>query len=248
MQSTRILLGLVLACGPLIGAITRVQVKSSFAAPGSSIVITFDSNTTSGNMIIVYASSYYDDSAGTWTVSDNKSNAYSQAVAVGGSSAGRARIYYAESISGGSSHEVTLSSTVSSFYLLTIAEYSGLATSSSLDKTSGNHNSSSSSTYTSNSTATTTQAAELLAGVTHNFSTLATNTPDSGWTAISTATDGANHKHFVGERIVSSTGAYAYSGTFSTSLANVSTVIATFKEASGGASGPPQMMMRGVGP
>jgi hypothetical protein len=229
-------------------AIARVQFKNSGTCDYvSSCAATFDSNTTSGNTIIVIISSYYGNSTGANpTISDSQSNTYTQAVEVDDSSneavaAASNWIFYAENITGGT-NTVTASGFSGAYLAITILEYSGLATSASLDQTNkfrydyGVHSFVATSTWSSNSV-TTTQADELLIGLVNNAAvTTDIYTPFGSWTEV-TVKNAPNNNHAVVEQIVSSTGTYINNGSMSASQGRPSASVATFKMASGGGGG-----------
>jgi len=204
----------------------RVQFKSGSVSPGSSLSVTLDSPTTAGNFLAIFASCYYaaGDAWFPWTMSDNNGSTVQQAVTL--EDAGTVRIYYAENIAGRSGHQVTLSASGSSYFVLTAVEYSGVALSSTLDKTSSLRDTTAA--YTSGTTATTAQADELLDGVHHLRDTTTTWSPGSSFSTIERFTDGSFHQHQTQDRIVALTGTYQSNGTASAS-ADIRNAIATFK-------------------
>ncbi len=103
----------------------------SGAAPLTSTA--FSSNTTSGNLIVVAASW---DSCGNAEITDNMGNTYSAATVKQTQGVICSQIFYAENITGGSSHTVTISATSGTveFIKLVVHEVSGVATSGALDK------------------------------------------------------------------------------------------------------------------
>jgi hypothetical protein len=218
-------------------AATRIQTKSTSGQNVNTLSLTLDSTTGAGNFLAIVVTCYY---AGAnahtpWTVSDNNGSTVTQAVTdeQDDGSNQLTRIYYTENIAGRAGHQVSWASAGGNTYvILTVIEYSGVATTSSLDQTTGQHQLSASS-YSSGATGSTTQADELLLGVHHVNDTSTTWTPDSGWGTVVRQTDGSFHQHQVQERLVSSTGTYASSGTASGTISTVG-VIATFKAAAGG--------------
>lgn len=217
--------------------ISRVQSKSGQVSPATSVTVTFNSATTSGNLLVLCVTSYYAgaNAGGTWTVSDNKGNTWSSATS--SDTFSRIQIFYAENITGGSSHQVTLSvSGIAAYMIATAVEYSGVATSSSLDQSGSAYTATNTTSYTSPTTGTTSQADELLIGCHHAYQSSATPTPSGSFSTVATQTGSTLHVHTVQDRIVSATGAYASAGTWSTTGANHTDGIATFKAAAGGGS------------
>lgn len=223
-------------------AIVREQFTQDIANFLTSKNVTFTNSTTSGNTIIVFVTSYYDGAgnAGTpWSVDDNKSNSFTSAIHDGSGSFGGAEIFYAENINGGSSHTITVhATTVPTYWEITIVEYSGLNTASSLDQTSGSGYVAASGSYTSGAKTTDTTN-ELLTGVVHYFSTTVTATGDGSWSVFNTVTDSTTaDRQAVQDQIVSATGSYQSSGTFdSTPSFSTTTIMATFRAPGGGGGG-----------
>lgn len=116
-------------------AIALVQSNKAGPTGGSaSLSVTFSSSTTSGNLIVV---AFAWDSNGTVSsVTDNKSNTYSAAgsVANNTNSSTSCMIYYAKNISGGASHQVTVTISASTTIRVAVAEYSGADTAAPLDQ------------------------------------------------------------------------------------------------------------------
>ena len=255
-----ILLALLWA-SPAWAVPARVQLASNYmgaSAPHNQLTSdnTFSSPTTSGNTIVVLVSDYYDGTTagaggGPWTVSDNKGNTYTSIVHDGSGSFGGVEVFYAYNITGGSGHVVTVTAAGSTFAETTAIEYSGLTTTDPLDVSQHSGYVTAASTFTSGNTASTAQASELAVGVVHYFSATVTATGDTGWTIINTVVQPDNSdSQAVGERILSSAGAYAFSGSFSaTPSFSTTTVVVTFKAAAGGGGGGtvPRLALLGVG-
>ena len=176
-------------------AIRRIQSKSGSGAPTAAVTLTFDAPTTTGNALIVALSDYYATADPDTTISDSKNNTWK--VAVNYTNGARVKVYYAENITGGSNHQVTLR-TVSgaAFFVATAMEYAGVVAVSSLDGTATNR--ATATTYSA--TLTTTQAPDLLLGVHHVYGTTATFTPATGWTTVDRRTDNIYHQHQVRSR------------------------------------------------
>lgn len=224
---------LALACwlafaAPTQAAIARVQ----NVAGAVSNAFTFGSNLTAGNTIICAV-----QASGAITGVTGAVNAtYTAAITL--SDAGSlffSGIYYFENSGSGAETVTAANSFGASFAHVACGEYSGLATSSSLDKTAaaigsgGSH-----SAFDSTATATTSQADELIFGESANFSALT-----STWTTPTTeqyddATAGASRAMSVADQIISSTGAQSSTGSYSSTTVTDQVLIATFK-ASGAA-------------
>lgn len=112
---------------------------------------------------------------------------------------------------------------------IAIAEYSGIATSSPLDKTASGTNFSTAAL--TSATATTTQADELLIGMIGNEGGTRTVVPDATFTERQ---DGGLCSTEYSDKIVAATGAYTYSGTVSGANSVWVACIATFKATGGG--------------
>jgi hypothetical protein len=217
-------------------AISRVQAKSAQVSPAASVSLTLNSATTSGNLLVLCVSCYYAgaNAGNAWTASDNKGNTWTSAVLT--DTTGKMQIFYAQNITGGASHQVTLTvaGPSNTYLIITVLEYSGVATSSALDKANAAFTATNTTAYTSPTSATTTQADELLIGCHHAYQSAATPTPATNWTTVATQAGSTFHTHAVQERIVTATGAYASSGTWSATGPNHTDAIVTFKAAGGG--------------
>lgn len=216
--------------------ISRVQTKSASVNPATTVSVTFDSATASGNLIVLCVGNYYAgvNAGGAWTASDNKGNTWASA-GVHDVTSGKIQIFYAANITGGASHQVTITVAGAATYTaLTAVEYSGAATVSPFDQFAASRTTASQAAYASPATATTAQADELLVGFHHGFQATATPTPDSPWSTAATLNAGGLHVQTVQDRIVSATGAYSSTGTWSAAGANHTDAIATFKAAAGG--------------
>lgn len=161
---------------------------------------------------------------------------------VGGASTDFSTIRYIENIAGGASHTVTITTSAGQFSVLNASEYSGVATSSSIDQ--ANTGSGTGSGALTTASVTTTQADELiLCGGTEVEST------NSAWTAGASfnlrgniARADLGDTGFLEDRIVSSTGSYSGAATW-TGVSNPRDwrcQIVTFK-AAGAATAPGQV-------
>lgn len=203
--------------------IAFVQSNNVGFGTASSFAVAFLSNTVAGNLLLIGISHTGDHTS----ISDSQGNTISDAFMVGADP--NCHLHYIENnIGGADTVTVNYGSTQFDLGCMFVAEYSGIATASALDKTAtatgfgGTSN--------SGSTATTTQADELLIGVTSGTHTFGSYTPGSGWTERADITTG-RPGHYQ-EKIVSSTGAYDSTATLSTN-ANWAAGIATFKAAIG---------------
>jgi hypothetical protein len=210
----------------------------SFKAIGTtnSSTLAFPSNNTAGNWIGVAIRA--GASTQVFTVTDSKGNTYHKALQLAetlDSSQGIAlAIYYAENIASGA-NTVTVSDTVTGQTLqFAILEYSGVATSNSLDVTASAQGNS---TAPNSGSATTTTNGDLVLGgiLTANSRTY---TAGSGLT-IREAVSAAPSTTLVAEdRVLTTAGSTAASASLSSSDF-WGAVLATFKAASGGGGSAP---------
>ena len=133
-----LMVGLLLVAGALCPArglaagVALVQHTSKDAGTTTSSTLAFVSSNTAGNWIAVAIRAGLSSSQ-VFTVSDTNGNTYKQAGQLGyTASAVTLAIYYAENIKGGA-NTITVSDTVSGPLRFAILEYSGVATSNSLD-------------------------------------------------------------------------------------------------------------------
>src|SRR6266581_2670584 len=138
-RNRSLILGLLLLVAALCptqnlaaSGIALVQHASKDAGTTTISSLAFASPTTAGNWIAVAIRGGLSSSQ-VFTVVDSNGNTYRQAAQIGfTSSAVTLAIYYAENIKGGA-NTITVSDTVSGPLRLAILEYSGVATSNSLD-------------------------------------------------------------------------------------------------------------------
>jgi hypothetical protein len=232
-------------------AITQVQKRESEnSANVASFTLAYSSGVTAGNELFAVIR-LGNNSDTPITVSDNvNAGNWTQAVLLNDATNGRyIGIYYKEN-TGAGTPTVTLSYALSDASLkgLNIYEYSGLATSSSIDQVNS-ANSASTSTPTSGNI-TTTQASELiLAAMTFSTSsTVTVSTEGSGFTQQhddALGTVGSHDRVHVADQIVAATNTYSYAPTLSGALVS-NLVIASFKApVAGGCT--PTMTLLGVG-
>jgi hypothetical protein len=156
-----------------------------------------------------------------WTITDNKGNTWKQAASLANDST--ITVYYAESITGGSNHQITLTAASSTYLVMTAVEYSGVAPVNSFD--ASNINRATSANYSSNAV-TTSQSNELLIGVHHVYSATAAFTPTTPWSVITTASDGVYHEIEMQDQVATVAGAYASTGALTSSLDTQSVIVA----------------------
>lgn len=199
---------------------------------GTTASLAFSNANAAGNLIVVYV---VWDNAGTVKVTDTKGNAYQAATArqtFGGSWS--AQVFYASNILGGSNTvKATFSTGITSFGLLYLHEYSGLATTSPVDVSASAAGASAS---MSSGAVTITQANDLLFAAGASDSTVSTGT---GYTARLTG-----FGNLTEDRAVTTTGSYA--GTASQNGTNWAMELVAFRVAS--VSGPPAKLAFIQGP
>jgi YD repeat-containing protein len=112
---------------------TLVQHTNKDAGTTTSSTLAFVSNNTAGNWIGVCVRAGASGEA--FTISDSKGNTYHQAFSINDTVGGNTlAIYYAENIGSGA-NTVTVADSISGTLRFAILEYSGVATSSSLERT-----------------------------------------------------------------------------------------------------------------
>jgi hypothetical protein len=204
-----------------VTAASHVQTNARNVAAGTN-ALSFGSNTTAGNLLIAEVD--WTGGSSFASISDRQGNVWSQIGTEQASSAigVRSRLYYARNIKGGADTVTTAVSGTPAYHELYIHEYSGLSISAPLDGFSVRSGTGSSS-FTSN-TVTTTASNDLLYGIEIDSSV---GSAASGW-----ATRSSLDSNVAADKIASTAGAYAFTGTSSgSSLA----WIAAFKV--GGSSG-----------
>jgi hypothetical protein len=224
-----------IAAGQVRGApIALVQHASKDAGVTSSSSLAFVSNNTAGNWIAVVIRA--GKSGQVLTVGDTRGNTYQRAVqfnqtldAPNGETLG---IFYAENISGGP-NTVTVAESISNNTLrFAILEYSGVATSNSLDVTAAAQGTG----KTASSGSATTTGGDLVLGevATANGQTY---TAGSGFTIEEKVPAAPNTKLIVEDEMQTSAGALSVTATLSRSD-NWGVILATFKAAGGGGTPP----------
>ena len=217
-------------------AIAFVQAPDPGASgSGTSLGLAFVSNVTAGNSIIVGCRT--GGTTGTVTVADNLGNTYVQdAEQDQTDDLHRAWIFSAHNVTGGAC-TVTVTVSVSSTLRMCIAEYSGLATSSTLDKTATAQHAAST-TPSSGATGTLLIPDELVVGA----STVAadsTYTAGSGYTRRTSAPSNAGTARMAMEdKIVAATTGVTADWTLGASTPWAA-LVATYKAASAAAGQVP---------
>lgn len=216
--------------------VQTVQVGGANVTSVTSAAIT----TTSGNLLVASVGGWRSSAQVTHTVTDSKSNTWSENPASPRNPDANTRHhqYYAQNISGGSSHTFTSTAAQATYQTLIVSEFSGMATANVLDQSAGaTGNSTSPSSGTTN---VRTQADEVLVGTLGTADTInnGTLTAGSGYT-IPTNGSNKNYTNYVSAQeyaIMSATGGDA--ATFTISSEPWGCIIGTYKAAVAAASLP----------
>jgi hypothetical protein len=188
--------------------IALVQHRSKDAGTTNSSTLAFPSNNTAGNWIGVCIRAGAVNE--TFTVTDSRGNTYHKAIQFSETLDGNAfGIYYAENIAGGA-NTVTVSGTAVASLRIAILEYSGVATSGSLDVVAAAQGDSP--TPNSGVTATTTANGDLLLGtiITANPATF---TAGTGYRIEESVPAEPGTKLIAGDQIQAAAGAATASAT-----------------------------------
>ena len=214
---------------------TLVQSATATGTSGTSVTATFGSSTTAGNTIIVYVGEFQSTSNPTVsgiTLTGSSDTFTSESFAIFGTNAG-AEIWADVNCAGGHTAVVTsftagTGATIA--YDIRVEEWSGLATSGSVDQANSNNGSSTS--WTSDATGTLANANELVVGnvFIHCASTPTLTGPGGSWTNTTAVTASTGNTMITGHEVVSATTAQTYNGT-STVTGTYGACIVTFKEA-----------------
>jgi hypothetical protein len=161
----------------------HVQSTTATGHNVDSVAQAFASSVTAGSLLVVCVS-HYTSTSGNCTVSDSKSQTYTQ---VGTQMAGlhdssqKLEVWYTENAGAGATTITVNPPGSSSDIRIAILEYSGISTSGSVDVTiSAQADTASTAVDTSN--LTTTQANDLLVGVMTHYSATMTITPSASYT------------------------------------------------------------------
>jgi chitodextrinase len=179
-----------------------VQQTSKNVTSGKTNSVTFPSANTAGNLIVVYVNW---GNTGTVSISDSRGNTYQSAVGpTSWSTSYRAQVFYARNIAAGTNTiTATFGTTISSFGIVYIHEYSGIDTTAPLDVAVAGTGTSSALVSGS---ATTTNATDLLFAAGSSSNTVTAS--GSGYTARSFA-----FGNITEDRNVTATGAYSATAT-----------------------------------
>jgi hypothetical protein len=215
--------------------IALVQHIGKDAGTTTTTTLAFNSANTAGNFIAVAIRGGLSNSQ-VFTVKDSNSNTYKQANQLSSSgSAVTSAIYYAENIKG-SANTITVTMTVSGPLRIDILEYSGVATSNSLDATAA---ATTTSTSPNSGNLTTTANGDLLLGEVSTADST-TFTAGSGYAIRDFVPVEPNTKLITEDQIQSAAGTASASATLSVS-SNWGAILAAFKAAggTGGGAGTP---------
>lgn len=163
------------------------------------------------------------------TITDSLGNTWHKAISTAYGPAAQQDVWYVENCAAGS-NTVTLTTTLAVFWQIVGAEYSNVALSGSLDQ--DNFASTTSTTPNSGSVTTTLADELIIGGVSNETANSLTLAPGTGYTERNNS-DG---NVFLQDMIVSATGSYSSSGTYSSNVWWGAS-IATFKLASAGVVG-----------
>lgn len=205
---------------------------------------TFGSSTTTGNLIVVVV---HGERAGAQvdvpTITDSKSNTYTQAVdsglTTGVSVTNRSQIFYKENATGGASHQITVTFAGSRGCVWSAFEISGALTASSLDQVSSAKGTVAGTDASVGPSSATTQADEIVivgAGTRADTSAnIVMTAASSGYTNVALEQDASTYGTggSIDYKIVSATGTQSASWSHSNTLAFTEwhAVLATFKAA-----------------
>jgi hypothetical protein len=207
--------------------ISLVQHKGLDAGTNTTASLNFSSANTAGNFIAVAIRGGLSSSQ-VFTVKDSNGNTYKKAVQIGfTASAVTSAIYYAENIKGGA-NAVTVSMTVNGPLRFAIMEYSGVATSNSLDATAA---ATATGTAASSSNTTTAVSGDLLLGSVSTVNA-ATFTAGTGYVLRDYVPNESGTKLITEDRIQSAAGIASATATLAASD-TWGALLAAFKAAGG---------------
>ena len=222
-----------------------VQSKSATGTTGTSVTVTLTSNTGAGNCLVVCVGATQATTNPTVsgiTLGGSAGNfALAKAVNTNGTAVD-CEVWADPNCAGGQTSVVVSFNAGSGSglgYVVWVMEWSGIVTSSPVDKTNGQAPGASAS-WSSLSSGTLSQASELVIGaIAQSAGSNSTITgPGAPWTNLAQVNAGIDVGLMAGYQVVSATTAQTYNGTQSLSGAGYGAVIATFK-ASGGGPPPP---------
>jgi len=228
-------LGINVAWSFTTAGLTRVQQVSGVTFFDTTMPINLG-KTTTGDTLLVGVETNNDVAIS--SITDTQGNTYVRDAAFAGAP-NRLSIWRASNITGGAVPVVTINFVAKETATAVVAEYNGIASVSPFDQTASN-NQFGATSYTSGTTPATTQATELVFGVHMNRSTnLGTWTPAGGFTTV-LEQDNATSKHQfqVQDQFVTTTGAFASTGTHSTAV-TITSLVATYKVGAAAVAPPP---------
>lgn len=221
---TIVVRGPVMASAPAGGSFSQVQKKTyASTSSASSHTITFDAAPTSGNLCV-------------WVVTSDAIVSTPSGLTLAVSAIDYAGHYIFYRVNGGSESSSTAFVPSASTSLVVAAyEYSGMATSSVMDRTASNTPGGIISSISTGTTATTTQSDELVVA-TVGISVASGSPTISSWSSSFTTEDSVgstgsavNVRVGTAIRKVTSAAAYSSTATLSSTTASPSGAIATFK-------------------
>ena len=246
MRKARIAVGVVLVCGavgvltardprPAVAAPVKVQTGSVVSTNGGTLTLTLPSASTAGTLLIATFGADGGDRGSTpagWTKA-----------AVGGDTfaGNQAALYYYVNNPGGISSQA-FSFPGSGWMAGQLTEWSGMATASALDVTTGNstYTSSSTSTYTVTSPSATADTDDLAVSAWQEYQATAGTdpfTPGSGWTNIGSTGSVSKHDHYTADYETGINASTTVSETQTATTAGTwEAAITTFKDACTGGS------------
>jgi hypothetical protein len=214
------------------GPIALIQHISKDAGSTSSSTLAFPSSNTAGNWIGVLIRA--GQSGEVFTVKDSTGNTYHQAIQFNETGNGNTLgVFYAENIASGP-NTITVSDTVSNTLRFTILEYSGIATTNSLDVTAAAQGKS---TSANSGNATTTSSGDLLLGAILTAGA-ASYTAGSNYKIEESVPAAPNAKLIAEDQVQAAAGPVSASATLG-AADNWAAGLAAFKAASGGGASNP---------
>lgn len=234
---------LFVAARPAGAAIALVQgwVTSADAAGGTSTTITFASNVTVGNLLVVVVRNGFTSAVDTTFTLSGGGNTYVEAIrtptGLGGGSGTQftAHIFYAKVVTGGFA-TITVTGANAGFFTADGAEFSGADPTTPLDTTGHDEQTN---TSPDSGSVTSSAAGLVVAAVVDSQNNATYTQTGTGWTDIAlTGGRGASAYR------LSAASTYSDTWTFATN-AGWFGVVAAFKQAS--ATGAPTRMLLGVG-
>lgn len=201
---------------------TGICLVADVAVGGNGSTATTAAINTTGANFCVAVASYYTNSAD--TVSDSKSNTWTELTRYTNAAFQRVVIWYAKNPTVGSGHTFTLGSGASTFPAIAAACFSGVDTSSPFDQENGSAN-----TKTPGSVTPTQNNELIITGISTLTGAGTTPTVDSGFTVTGAHANSASNYTGYGLAYKIQTTAAAVNPTWSSTDTNWATDIATFK-------------------